>query len=124
MVLAEEQVIAVLHRTERRRHEDGHEAVLDEIEVLYDVRPQKAEGIREGREPEAGPQLLGDRGAADQVALFEDQGPEAPSSQVGAVHQPVVDAADHDRVVRLAAHAVFRSGLKNGSLTTWAATFS
>ena len=53
VVLAEQQVVAVLHRAERRRHQDRHEAVLDEVEVLDDVRPEQAERVRERREPEA-----------------------------------------------------------------------
>ena len=58
-VLAEQQVVAVLHRREGRRHQDRHEAVLDQVELLDDVRPQQAQRVGERREVEAGTQLLG-----------------------------------------------------------------
>ena len=48
-----------------------------------------------------GPQLLGDRGAADEVAALEDEHLQAGLGEVGAVDQAVVAAADDDRVVRL-----------------------
>ena len=98
--------------------------MLGQLELVDDLRPQQRERIREGREPEAGAQLLGDRRPANHVALLQDQRPQPAAGEVGPVHQPVVAGADDDRVVRLAAHAVFRSGLKNGSRTTRAATFS
>ncbi len=99
VVLAHQQVVAVLHRAERGRHQDRHEAVLDEVEVLDDVGPQEAERVRERREPEARPELLGDRRAADQVASLEDERPQPGLGQVGAVGQAVVAATDDDRVV-------------------------
>ena len=99
VVLAEQQVVAVLHRAERRRHEDRHEAVLGQLEVVDDVRPQQAQGVRERREPEAGPELLGDRRAADEVAALEDERAQAGLGQVRAVRQAVVAATDDDRVV-------------------------
>ena len=46
-VLPEQQVVAVLHRGERRRHEDRHEPVLDQLELLDDVRPEQAQRVRE-----------------------------------------------------------------------------
>ena len=46
-----------------------------------------------------GPELLGDRRAADEVAALEDQRLEARLREVGAVDEPVVAAADDDRVV-------------------------
>ena len=46
-----------------------------------------------------GSQLLGDRGAADEVAALEDERLEAGLGQVGAVDQAVVAAADDDGVV-------------------------
>ncbi len=99
VVLAEEEVVAVLLGAERRRHEDRHEAVLHEVEVLDDVRPQQAQGVRERREPEARPELLGDGRSADEMAALEDEGPQTGLRQVGAVGQPVVAAADDDGVV-------------------------
>ena len=99
VVLAEPQVVAVLHRRERRRHQQRHEAVLGQLEVVDDVRPEQAQGVREGREPEARVELLGDRRAADERAPLEDQRLEPGLGQVGAVDQAVVAATDDDRVV-------------------------
>ena len=135
MILAHQQVVAVLLRAERGRHEDRHEAVLDQLEVLDDVRPEQAERVREGGEPEAGSQLLGDRRAADEMPALEDERAQAGLGEVGAVGQAVVAATDDDRVVgpvrlrrswpavedrvaafsgwsSLACQAVLRSGLK------------
>ena len=47
-----------------------------------------------------GHQLLGDRGAADEVPPLEDQRAQPRLGEVAGVDQPVVAAADHDRVVR------------------------
>ena len=99
VVLAEPQVVAVLHRRERRRHQERHEAVLGQLEVVDDVRPEQAQGIREGREPEARVELLGDGRATDERAALEDQRLEPGLGQVGAVDQAVVAATDDDRVV-------------------------
>jgi hypothetical protein len=98
-VLGQEQVVAVLLGGEGRRHQQRHEAVLRELELVDDVRPQQAQGVREGREPEAGMQLLGDRGTADEVPALEDQRPQAGLREVGAVDEAVVPAADDDGVV-------------------------
>ena len=46
-----------------------------------------------------GPELLGDRGAADEMAPLEDQGLQAGLREIGAVDEAVVAAADDDRVV-------------------------
>ena len=113
VVLAQQQVVAVLHGAERRGHQDGHEAVLDEVQVLDDVRPQQAEGIGEGREPEARTQLLGDGRAADEVPALEDERSQARLGEVGAVGQAVVAAADDDRVV---GPIGLRGGLRLGHL--------
>ena len=99
VVLAEQEVVAVLLGTERGRHEDRHEAVLDQLEVLDDVRPEQAQRVRERREPEARPELLGDRRSADKVAPLEHERLQPGLGEVGAVRQPVVPATDHDRVV-------------------------
>ena len=99
VVLGQPQVVAVLHRRERGRHEQRHEAVLGELQVLDDLRPEERERVRERREPEAGTQLLGDGGAADEVAPLEDQGPQARLREIGAVDEAVVAAADDDGVV-------------------------
>ena len=100
VVLGEQQVVAVLARRERRRHQQRHEAVLGQLQVVDDLRPQQAQRVRERGEPEAGSELLGDGRAADEVAPLEDERLEAGLGQVGAVDQAVVPAADDDGVVR------------------------
>ena len=55
--------------------------------------------VAEGRRPEAGAELLGDGGAADDVAPFENEGLEAGLGQIGTAHEPVVTAANDDSVV-------------------------
>ena len=99
VVLREQQVLAVLPGRQQRRHQQRHEAVLGELQVVDDVRPQQGQRIREGREPEARAQLLGDGRAADEVPAFDDQGLEAGLREVRAVDQAVVAATDDDRVV-------------------------
>ena len=99
VVLAEQQVVAVLAGREQGRHQQRHEPVLRQLQVVDDVRPQEAERVREGREPEARAELLGDRRPTDEVAPLDDQRLEAGLGQVGAVDEAVVAATDHDRVV-------------------------
>ena len=113
VVLAEQEIVAVLARTEGRRHEQRHEAVLRQLEVVDDVRSKKAEGVRERCEPEARPELLGDRRATDDVAPLEDQRPETAPGEIGPVDEAVVTAADDDRVIG----SVLRcGGLRHGRL--------
>jgi hypothetical protein len=99
VVLPEPQVVAVLHRRERRGHQQRQEAVLGQFELVDDVRPEKAQRVRERREAEARIELLGDRGATDQRSPLEDEGLESGLGQVRPVGQAVVPAADDDRVI-------------------------
>ncbi len=112
-VLAEEEIVAVLHRGESRRHQEWHEAVLRQLEVVDDVRPEEAQGVRKGREPEARPELLGDGRPADDVAPLEDERPQAGLGEVGPVDEAVVTTADDDRVVASVAR---RGRLRSGRL--------
>ena len=98
-ILAEEQVVAVLHRRECRVHEQGHEPVPHEFELLNDLGPNQAEAIREGREAEPRMQLLGDRCATNEMTSFEDEGAQPSLREVGAIDEAVVTATDNDGVV-------------------------
>ena len=60
-----------------------------------------------GAEAEAGHDLLGHRGAAEHVARLQDEGLQAGAGEVRRAHQPVVAAADDDRVVALG-HVLLR----------------
>ena len=112
--IGEEQVLTILAGREARRHLQRQEAVLGELELVDDLRPQQRERVAEGRELEAGPQLLGDRCAADQVPSLEDEGPQPSLRQVGAVYQAVVAATDDDRVVSVCAHRSITLILRGG----------
>ena len=74
--------------------------MLGQLQLVDDVGTQQAEGVRERGEVEAGDQLLGDGCATDDVTPLDDQRAQARLGEVRAVDQPVVAAADDDRVVR------------------------
>jgi hypothetical protein len=126
VVVPEQQVVAVAGRVERRGHHQRHEPVLDQVELLDDLRSQQAQGVGERREREARHQLLGDRRAADEVALLEDERAQPGLRQVAGVDEPVVPCADDDRVVGRCAvrhgRAVFLAGLNKGSFAVCART--
>ena len=98
MVVAEQQVVAVAGRVERRRHHQRQEAVLDQVELVDDLRPQQAQRVGERREREARHQLLGDRGAADEVVLLQHQRAQPGLAEVRRVGEAVVAATHDDRV--------------------------
>ena len=94
-----EEVVAVVHGSEVRAHVERHEAEAHEIELGDDLGTQQAQGIGERGEVEAGPELLRDRRATDEVALLEDEDALARLGEVGGVGQAVVAATDDDCVV-------------------------
>ena len=71
------------------------------LELADDLGPQQRHDVGEHREAEPGDDLLGEGCAAEEVTTLEHQDLEPGSGEVGRVHQPVVAAADHDRVVPL-----------------------
>jgi hypothetical protein len=99
VILAEPPVVAVLHRRERRGHQQRHEAVFGQLQLVDDVRPEQAQRVREGGEREPGVQLLRDRGAANELPSLQDQGLEPRLRQVRSIDQAVVAATDDDGVV-------------------------
>ena len=90
--------------------------VSSELELADDVRSKQAHDVGANREGKAWEDLLGNRGATDQVPALEDQYLASRSSQVGSADQTVVAATDDDVVVArvLGLHARFLAGLKNG----------
>ena len=72
------------------------------LEVADDLRPQQRHDVAEHGEPEAREQLLGHGGAAQDVALLEDERLHAGPREVRRAHEPVVATTDDDRVVALA----------------------
>ena len=82
---------------------------------------------------EAREELLGDRGASEDVPLFEHERLEAGAREIRRAHQAVVAAADDDRVVALGQrappslsslhtfHAAYPSGAAAGAVHSSAA---
>ena len=105
LVGAEHERPAVGKRRERRGAPRQHlEAVPLEVEVADDLGAEEAVDVGRGRDLEPGPELLGDAGAAQQVAALEHQRLEAGPGRVGRRDEAVVPAADDDQIVR-ARHA-------------------
>ena len=72
-----------------------------QLEIADDLGPQQRDDVAEHAEPEAGEQLFGHRGAAEDMPLFQDERLQAGASEVGGADEPVVAAADDHRVVAL-----------------------
>ncbi len=87
---------------QRREHIGGRqhlEAMALEVEVRDHLQVQQAHQVGEHREGEARHDLLRDRGAADHVAPLQHQRVEPRLCEISTAGEPVVPAADHDRVV-------------------------
>ena len=93
------EVVAVVQRRDGARQRQDLEAVPRQFEVADDLGPQQADHVRELGEAVAREDLLGDRGAADDVAPLEHHDLLARAREVGAGDQAVVARADDDRVV-------------------------
>src|SRR5206468_1241653 len=76
-------------------------AVFRKLELADDLGPQQRHDVGEDREAEPGDDLIREGRAAEDVTTLEHQDLEPGSGEVRRVHQPVVAAADHDRVVPL-----------------------
>ena len=87
----------------------GQEAqpVPIERQLAHDRRPHQARDVGRAGHPVAGPELLGDTGAAEQRSPLEQQRAAAGASQVGRGRQAVVAPA-HDDGVEAITHAVAR----------------
>ena len=70
-----------------------------QVEVADDLGTEQAHDVGEDRELEAREDLLGDRRAADQVAALEHEHRSPGAREVRRGDEPVVPAADDDRVV-------------------------
>ena len=76
-----------MERGERPVEGQDVEAVGGEVELADDLGPQERDDVAEDREPEAGEQFLGHRGAAEDVALLEDERLHPGPGQVGGGDQ-------------------------------------
>ena len=75
--------------------------MLRQLEVPDDLRAEQADDVAEDREAEAREDLLGDGGAAEHVALLEDQCLQPGTGEIGRADETVVATTDDDRVVGL-----------------------
>ena len=105
------RALALAQRGERPVERQDVEAVLRELEVADDLRPQQRDDVREDAEAEAREQLLGHSGATEDWPLLEDQRLQAGAREVGRADQAVVAAADDHRVVALGQPAPSLSSL-------------
>ena len=74
-------------------------AVGGQLQIADDRRVEEAVDVGGGGDLEAGERLLGDAGAADDVAPLEDEHAQPGAREVARGHQPVVPGTDHDGVV-------------------------
>ena len=74
-------------------------AEIAQAQIGDDLRLQHRDDVGGARDPGPGPDLLGDAGAAEQRPALEDDHAEPGTGEVCGRGQPVVPAADHDRVV-------------------------
>ena len=82
-----------------RIERDRAVAEVGESQVGDDLRLQHRDHVGAARDAGAGPELLGDAGAAEDVAPLEAHHLQPGAGEVGGRGEPVVTAADDDRVV-------------------------
>ena len=98
-VVAEQQPLAVGKAVERRAGGVDLDPALGQLHVPPDGLAQHADHVGAGRRAEAGSELLGHAGAADELAPLEDQRLQARLRQVEAGDEAVVAPADDHGVV-------------------------
>jgi hypothetical protein len=86
---------------ERAIERQDVEAVARQLELADDLGAEQRDDVAEDGEPEAREDLFGDRGAAEHMALLEDERLHSRTGQVRGADQAVVAATDDDRVVAL-----------------------
>ena len=104
------EVVPVRHRRERAVEGQDLEAVPGQVQLADDLGPQQRDDVGADRELEAREHLLGDGGAAEHVAALEHEHLLARAREVGRGDEPVVPAADDDRVVFAAHGSAHSSG--------------
>ena len=85
------------------------EPVFLELQLANDLRQKQADDVRRGRHFVAGPQLFGRRAAAQHMPPLEHAHLLPGPRQIRGAHQPVVPAADDDRVEFRFACCILRS---------------
>ena len=110
-VLAEVVVRAVGEQVERRTGRIDHDAAPHEVHVLPDGLAQHRQDVGARGRAEPRSELFRVAGAPDERAALEDQRRETRAREIEAGDEPVVAAADDDRVVGLRCHGVERRRL-------------
>ncbi len=95
------EIVAPQHWRKGAVERQDLEAVRRQVQLADDLGSQEGDHVRADGELEAREDLLGDRGAADDVPAFEDEHRAAGARQVRGRGQSVVARTDHDRVVGL-----------------------
>ena len=99
-VVGAPEMIAI-ERRERAVQGQDVEAVPGQLQVADDLGSQQAHDVGEDAEAEAREDLLGQRGAAEDLATLEDERAQATAGEVGRADEAVMAAADDDGVVTL-----------------------
>src|SRR5277367_4202042 len=95
------EVVAVRHGRKGAVERQDFQAMAGQIQLADNFRAQQRNYVRTFREQEAGENLFGNRGSAQNVAAFEHQDFLSGFGQVRGIDQAVVPAADHDHVIVL-----------------------
>jgi hypothetical protein len=94
------QVVVVERRQRAVEGQDG-EPVPGQLQVAHDLGAKQRHHVRRHAEPEPGHDLLGDGGAAEDVAPLQHDDAQPGPGQVRGADEAVVAASDDDRVVAL-----------------------
>ena len=100
------QVVAVRHRRERAVERQQLHAVARQIELANDLGRSSETTYEQTENLKPGKHLFGDRRAAEHVPPLEHEHFPARARKIRRARQPVVPAADHDRVVTHGGHCM------------------
>ena len=101
LLVVEEEQRRPVGRQRRVRRVERVDLVAEllQFEVVDHLRVQQGDDVGGARDPVAGPYLLGDAGAPEDVALLEHADAQTCLGEVRGCGKPVVTASDDDRVV-------------------------
>ena len=88
-VVVDPPQVVVHERGERPVEGQDVEPVLRQVELADDLGSEEAHDVARDAEPEAGEDLLGHGGTAEQMALLEDDGLQPGAGQVGGLTSPL-----------------------------------
>src|SRR5215467_1883888 len=111
VVATSKEIVSVWHWSKRAVQRNDLKIVFRQFQIPNHFRPQQAYDIRANGVFEAWINFFGDRGAAKDVAAFENERFLSCFGQVGGSSKAVVAAADYDGVIS----AVHRASLLTGA---------